>query len=155
MYKLPCFRCPAWLQRRAMFVRVFILAQDKNRMLTASKHLLSGSELLFGFVNSVLIIWHHRKLYSRILKIIYVIFWWCISYHVYITDKESKSVLQISPDGKDASVVLNESDSIGEPLAIRFSRDYCRHHVLFQCLNIQRFFCHPMWCNAHFLNLWK
>jgi hypothetical protein len=48
---------------------------------------------------------------------------------VYITDKESKSVLQISPDGKDASVVLNESDSIGEPLAIRFSRDYCRLYV--------------------------
>lgn len=49
--------------------------------------------------------------------------------HVYITDKDRKSVLQISPDGKDASVVLNESDSIGEPLAIRFSRDYCRLYV--------------------------
>jgi len=42
---------------------------------------------------------------------------------------QTKSVLQISPDGKDASVVLNESDSIGEPLAIRFSRDYCRLYV--------------------------
>lgn len=49
--------------------------------------------------------------------------------NVYIADKEKKSIWRLTDGGQNSSVILDESDSIGEPLALRFIYDFRQLYV--------------------------